>query len=77
MIVFIFYRLQQSHIDLAHPESLLARHGSSLVGSGVAVDRPRYTVYAKNADSGYLKHVYLVLDRAGSFNRLLAYRPTY
>ncbi len=28
--------------------------------------RPRYTVYAKNPDSGYLKHVYLVLDRAGT-----------
>ena len=27
--------------------------------------RPKYVVYGKNIDSGYLKHVYTVLDRAG------------
>ena len=70
----LLHRLQQNHIDLAHPESLLAKHGSSLDGSGYR-DRPRYTVYAKNPDSGYLKHVYLVLDRAGwSIKRPNEYR---
>jgi hypothetical protein len=58
-----FPRLQQSHIDLAHPESALAR-------DGVSRERPRYAVYAKNPDSGYLKHVHLVLDRAGEFEIL-------
>jgi len=30
-----------------------------------AVTRPKYVVYGKNVDSGYLKHVYAVLERAG------------
>ena len=64
MTVVIFSRLQQSHIDLAHPESAL---------SG---EHPRYTVYAKNPDSGFLKHVYNILDRAGKLKSAMFLDPS-
>jgi tubulin monoglycylase TTLL15 len=33
--------------------------------SASSLVRPKYVVYGKNIDSGYLKHVYAVLERAG------------
>ena len=46
--------LQDEHYRLAH-------------GSGEKISRgqPHYAVFAKHEDSGYLKHVYNVLERAG------------
>ena len=48
--------LQQDFINLNNPGS----NDKCLIQPGL-----RYTVYGKNLDSGYLKHVYAVLDRAG------------
>ena len=51
--------LQQEFIDLTHPGSSSKDKCSDL--------KPtlRFTPYGKNLDSGYLKHVYAVLDRLG------------
>ena len=38
---------------------------SAAGGGGMELARPKYVVYGKNIDSGYLKHVYRVLERAG------------
>ena len=50
--------LQQEFIDLAHP-------GKNQKCSSQVKGNLRFTPYGKNLDSGYLKHVYNVLDRLG------------
>jgi tubulin monoglycylase TTLL15 len=52
--------LQQEFIDLANPGAKTSTQCSASSGASL-----RYTVYGKNLDSGYLKHVYAVLERAG------------
>ena len=49
-----YFQAQHYEAEHAVPE------GQSGVESG-----PMYVVYARHPDSGYLKHVYNVLDRAG------------
>ena len=51
--------LQQEFIQLAHPGK------TSQDSSCQLTKKLRFTPYGKNLDSGYLKHVYAVLDRAG------------
>ena len=55
-ILFPFSVLQQEFIDLTHPGD---------TKSCDAKPSLRFTPYGKNLDSGYLKHVYNVLDRLG------------
>ena len=49
--------LQQEFIELSHPGGQSNDKSCS--------NQPRFAVYGKNQDSGYLKHVYAVLERAG------------
>ena len=49
--------LQQEFIKLTHPGESQEENCEKRT--------LRYTVYGKNLDSGYLKHVYAVLERAG------------
>ena len=47
--------MQREYMSLSHPE----------LSSDAVTTKPKYAVYGKNIDSGYLKHVYNVLHRAG------------
>ncbi len=51
--------LQHEFIKLAHPGSLNSQCSEETRSS------LRFTPYGKNLDSGYLKHVYAVLERLG------------
>ena len=55
-------------IELKRMQNLLLNHLPSATSSpdqSLAVQKLKYVVYGKNIDSGYLKHVYRVLERAG------------
>ena len=55
-------------IELKRMQTTLLNHLPSAGAAdtaAMAVQKLKYVVYGKNIDSGYLKHVYRVLDRAG------------
>jgi hypothetical protein len=55
-------KLQNDYLSLLRQPSL---PDNGQEASAWALRRPKYAVYGKNIDSGYLRHVYAVLERAG------------
>lgn len=56
------YQLKSLQRDFFNARNL---YSGSEGDSSLLSERPKYTVYGKNIDSGYLKHVYEPLSRAG------------
>ena len=60
LTTFNLYKLSILQQDFINLNKNPGSNHKSIIQSNL-----RYTVYGKNIDSGYLKHVYAVLDRAG------------